>query len=758
MTTVPTPPDDHALAAAAIEPRPWDHAAARPAAWTFVAFLLAWMAVVFTVWTTWPGQDHGTRMADSNILNAGRNFDRGGLLHRHGVPQLETYEDDTRRPILYGTYPPGPYWVHALLRQAGIRDLPALRGASVVGATLAGLLALAAFAVMARSWLVGALAGAFYCFSAPFSGYADSLHMNVWMQIGLFCFLLAWVGFERARTPWRWAALALAAAAYFFEVWMTLEHIVLIAIVVAVRTIASRRWSVWAGAAALAAVAAVGLASRLGHLALEFGSIDAALDYLKGKLAHRSGEGGGGSSRGVSIAEVVGPWLGQLYWSEVGDASRRREFGYPFLHAPVLTLMAALLALMASARIRQALRLRRALAPHGDTSSAAAAVWEHRVPALRSPRAGLGWGILILAASLHWHIGMRQHAMVHPHVILNMLPGMALILGSLTAAGLRLAMPDARAAGWWRWLGVPLALALTLAFGAHLRNAAVLNRLFPVNPRMHAAIIERELANEWWRDLGAGIDQRLGPVRRVVLYHWGPRQANLMGLPHQYVEGGVMPEPFGGNADAGWDILLVEFPRRQRTARVALEDGFDRFGMPEIAQGFGATTLLFSDRPRDSRDPAVPATTATLDCDVRFEHGLRIERIRLSRTITGDDYALCFLVRAPNAAAFAPGAEHQPQGPHTPTVTGLVRTLDNHGERTGIFMPRLANRATFRNRSLVWVVIDRHRLPPGGSIRIALTGGARQDRLAIVRAISLPDGMHADLDTGEIVWNIGESP
>ena len=44
---------------------------------------------------------------------------------------------------------------------------------------------------------------------------------------------------------------------------------------------------------------------------------------------------------------------------------------------------------------------------------------------------------------------------------------------------------------------------------------------------------------------GRALIEHYGPVRRVVLYHWGPRQANLMGLPHQYVEGGRMPASFG---------------------------------------------------------------------------------------------------------------------------------------------------------------------------------------------------------------------
>lgn len=813
---------DHAHASAILEPGSWDRVGGRPAAWTFVVFFLAWMMLVFTVWTTWPGQDHGTRMADSNILNAAKNYDAGGLWNRHGVPQLETYEDAERRPVLYGTYPPGPYWVHALLRRAGLRELAELRGASVVGSVLAGLLGLAAFSVLARSWLVGALAAAFYCFSAPFSGYADSVHMNVWMQIGLFWFLLCWVGFERARGPWRWVLLGLAAAAYLFEIWMTLEHIVLIALVVAARTIVSRRWSVWIGGAILAAVSVVGMASRVWHLTFEFGTVDEAMNYLMGKYEHRSGEGGGaggGGGNGVGFMEVLRPWLGQLYWTEAGDGSRRREFGYPLLDRGVLGVGLGLVMTMLLARVPglwnalsrargQAAEVARSLGRAGSAQKLGArdvldALADSRVPSLRAARAGLGWGVLLFVASLHWHIGMRQHALIHPHVILNMLPGMALILGSLVAGGWRLAMPDARGTGPVRWAGVPLGVALLAAFGMHLRHSAVLNRVFTLNGQMRQEILARGDADQWWRDLGAALRHRYGPVRRVVLYHWGPRQANLMALPHQYVEGGRMPsalagppapggvgpaiveasqvgtEVGAGGATAGGseptpaDLLMVEFPRRAKTPRVILEEGFDRFGFPEFSdEGPESTALFFS----SSRWAGASAGVA---CDVRFAGGLRIERVRLSETIEGDAWALCFLVRGPNAGAFTPangGAEAAaantevdqsevggesvppqavlPTGVPRATMAALVKSFDSTGERRGVYAPRLASRATYRNRSLVWVIIDKSRLFDGGELRIALTPRAREGRVEIERGRILPPGMSVDLDADEIVWKV----
>jgi hypothetical protein len=754
-------------------------------------FFLAWMTVVFTVWTTWPGQDHGTRMADSNILNAGGLFDRHGLGHRHGIPQLETYDDAERRPILYGTYPPGPYWVHGALRLAGLDTLPELRGASVIGATVAGLMGLCAFSVLARSWLVGALAAWFYCFSAPFSGYADSVHMNVWMQIGLFGFLLAWAGFERTRGPWRWACLALAALAYFFEIWMTLEHIALIAIVVAVRTVISRRPSVWAGGAVLAAVCLGGMALRVWHLRLEFGTLDASLDYLLSKYQHRSGEGAGGRG-GTPLAEVIAPWLRQLRWDDAAPDSRLREFAYPFLQPAVLGLMAGLVAAMLLARVpalraalsharAQARDVARSLGRHAQTTrltrrDLAGAVADSRLTALRAARAGLGWGALLLLASLHWHVGMRQHASIHPHVILNMLPGMALILGSLAAGGLRLASADARGAGWVRFAGAPLAVALMAVFLVHLRDGAVLNRLFPLTP-MHAELRTRERADGWWRDLGDAMRDRYGAVRRIVFYHWGPRQANLVGIPHQNVDGGRMPEWFGMPAadlatqagmpapppaprGHGADLLLFEFPRKQKTPRAILEDGFDRFGMPELAfnrfESRGLATLVFSQSPP-------PGSPETLECDVRFAGGLRIERLRLSETLTGDAYALCFLVRGPTAAALSPApaegsagsAAATPPGPGgRATLTALVHTFSAAGERTGVFNPRLANRATYRNRSLVWVFIDKRRLEEGGSIRIALTPQTRQTRVPLERGRILPEGLAVDLDADEIVWTV----
>lgn len=766
---------DHSHASTPLSPSPWDPALARPAALTFLAFFLVWMMVVFAVWTTWPSQDHGTRMADSNILNAARNYDAHGLLHHHAVPKLETYEDAERPPTLYPTYPPGPYWIHALLRRAGLHDLSQLRGASVVGSTIAGTLALVTFSVLARSWLLGSLAAFFYTFSAPFSGYADSVHMNVWMQIGLFCFLLAWVGFERIKSPWRWACLALAALAYFLEVWITLEHIALIALVVAARTIISRRWSIWIGGAILAAVCLLGLASRVWHLSFEYGTFDAALDRLIRKYLHRSGEGGPEGSAGVPISEVISRWLDQLQWSD-NDAPRRREFGYPFLNPPVLACMAGLLATMFLCRIpwmRESIRRARRHAgeiarslgrasPRARLSGLEAidALHDARLPTLRATRAGLGWGSLLLLASLHWHIGMRQHAAIHPHVILNMLPGMALILGSLATGGLRLAMPDSAGSSWVRWLGLPLSITLLAFFTLHLRHAAVLNRPFRLDPLMHAQLRSREVANQWWRDLGDSLRRRYDPIRRIVLFHWGPPQANFMDLPHQYVEAGTMSETFGQPAPgtsqppSGADLLLVEFPRRGRTPQVILEEGLDRFGLPELQEGPEATALVFS-------PTRWPGAAPTLNCDIRFAGGLRIDRLRLSETIAGDAWVICFLVRGVNAAALSPALPGSPPPRATrarpSTLAAVITTFDTQGQRTGVFTPRLARRAAYRNRALVWAIIDKDRLSQGSTIRIALTpdhSQAREAHIPIDRGRILPPGLTVDLQHNQIVWEV----
>lgn len=748
----------------------WDPALARPSAFTFVAFFLPWMLFVLAVWTTWPAQDHGTRMADSNILNAAKNYEAYGLLHHHGVPQLETYADSERPPTLYPTYPPGPYWIHALLRKAGLRELAELRGASVVGSMLAGLLGLCAFSMLTRSWLVGSLAAFFYCFSAPFTSYADSVHMNVWMQIGLFCFLMAWVGFERGRGRWRWALLGLAALAYFFEIWMTFEHIVLIAIVVAVRTIISRRMSVWIGGAILALVCLGGLATRVLHLVPEYGTMDAAVDRLIRKYLHRSGEGGVAQRAGVPITEVIRRWVDQLHWT-TADASRQREFGYPLLYLPVLVCMVGLLGTICLSRVPVVLRsirrakenaagIGRSLGRAGPAARVGPretldALHDARLPALRATRAGLGWGVLLFVASLHWHVGMRQHAAIHPHIILNMLPGMALILGSLAAGGLRLAMPDAAGTSRVRWLGLPLSLAMMAFFMVHLRHSPVVNRAFRLDAAMRSEMRSREEANQWWRDLGDALRTRYEPIRRIVLYHWGPPQANFIGLPHQYVDAGAMPRAFGlaepGSTEPSeaTDLLLIEYPRRDRTPQIVFEEGIDRIGMPEIQTGPDCTALIFASRAWAGAGP-------TIDCDVRFLQGLRIEAVRLSETIAGDAYVVSMIVQANNPRTLEPQTtQTTPSGSQaiTTSIAAHIRVLDADSHRIGVFTPRVDRRPTYRNRSLVWAIIPKDRLPAGASIHLALLDHA-QERVGLHHERLLGPGMSIDTQSDEIIWKV----
>jgi hypothetical protein len=138
------------------------------------------------------------------------------------------------------------------------------------------------------------------------------------------------------------------------------------------------------------------------------------------------------------------------------------------------------------------------------------------VPATRAARQALINGVILLAAGLHWFALFREHALVHRSVIVELMPGLALLLGGLTG----IALTPWNAGRSWRaparWLGPPLALALLGGFVYQIRTSNALNQIVRLQPQVRESVLSDRQA---W-ELLARSAPRLRRFNRIHMENW----------------------------------------------------------------------------------------------------------------------------------------------------------------------------------------------------------------------------------------------
>ena len=443
------------------KPGPKTPRAGRAALIVFLVLWAVWSG--FLGWTrlTHPGIDHGDTTTDSNILNAGENFDREGFFTSWGVPALDTARAEGKRPDHYLTYPPGCYWLHQGLKAVGVRELAHFRLVSVFWSSLAALLFFVLLARGSGAVLPAAIGAAAYMLARPFVEYADNLHYLSFSQVTLFATLLAWIGIEQAQTPRsRMRCLLLGAAMFTLDSLVTFEHTLFIAVFGLARIVMTRRWGLIVPLMFLGLVPVGVLCARFAINAVAIGSAGEVLALMKAKLMQRTGATGT-----TSWVEIGRELLDRLGWAPVrsGAESINSDVRVGVLARPFL-LPAIVLGVMALS------------------------TWH--LDGLRPARRAAGHGFALLLGGASWYVVMREHADVHAYTILLLLPGLAAAIGTLVTVG------------WWqralqpkgapvRTAGLVAGCILLAAHIAQLRHAPALNIDFKLDTQVHALNAQR---------------------------------------------------------------------------------------------------------------------------------------------------------------------------------------------------------------------------------------------------------------------------
>lgn len=554
----------------------------------FLLFWGAWMALLGFIWTRHPGLDHGDAFTDACVLSAGRNFDRQGIRSNWGLPRLDTYVDPAKPNPPYTHYPPGPWWIHQLLKTVGLRRLWQFRTASVAVTAASALLLMLVMARLAGSRFVGALAAFFYMWSAPFSGYADSIYQFAYAQVTLFGFMGAWLAFEASQTRRRrrlWLALALVL--FFIDGWITFEHAMLVALFVTWRTLRCRRRALVPGCLAVILLPPVVLALRLGHNAAVLGSVKSAVNDMVSAVQRRAGD----ADASASVGRPAGTWAARLGAGSMAPSDREAEFRYPVLQPAVIgpAFFLAVLALVA-----------------------------RRVAALRPVRQATAEALLLVVGGAAWLVVMKQHAIVHRHVIMLLLPGLSLLLGCLTSCGVLLFVDRRRGTPLLRWIGLICAVIVTLSFLVSMRSSIALNQIATLHPDVRADVLTRR---EYFRRIKQAT-AALSDVRRLAVYGLYPQAAYLLGRPFEFVE--TVP------LDLGPDEALWVTPATAYEQRAAVE-ALKRYGFPDLLSSPADLRMIF--RGRGTQDQAV---------NVRFADAVRMTNLRFATSLDGDSWIAQF--------------------------------------------------------------------------------------------------------------------
>lgn len=585
----------------------------------FLALWVAWSGALGWLRVSHPELDHGDITTDSNILNAGENFDREGFWSSWGVPALDTFRADGKTPDYYLTYPPGCYWLHQALKLVGVQELWHFRLVSVFWSSLAVLLFFVVCTRVSGAVLPAAIAATAYMLSRPFAEYSDNLHYLSFSQVTLFATVLGWVGIEQAGTAasrMRW--LLFTAAMFTLDSLVTFEHTLFVAAFGFVRIALSRRWGLLLPLMLLGLVPVAVLSARFAINAAAMGGVSDVWAVMQAKLRQRTGASGG-----AGWAQVGHELLDRLGWraARSGADSENAKARIGVL-SPAFLFPASVLAVIALS------------------------TWH--LEGMKPARKAAGLALALLVAGAMWPIAMREHAFVHAYTVLLFLPGIAATIGALVTFG------------WWqrRWQprGAPVRVAgavagcvLLIAHVSQMRHAHVLN----LGWKLDAAVHERNLTIEKFESRFIAARPAFADVQRMYMYSHDAQlgrklhvafdnDTGRMHIPLAKGEAqmldwrGVPRAMLDGQAGAGPPRFLAEpashlaffFPGRQeieagtvalgdgsRVSRLWMESTLDSAGVivgaaVEAPAGKGTAGLVLHARVRDAAGTLIWKRTA----------------------------------------------------------------------------------------------------------------------------------------------------
>lgn len=580
----------------------------RTACVAFFVIWIAWSGLLGWVRANNPGLDHGDITTDSNILNAGENFDREGFWASWGVPALDTFRGADKTPDHYVTYPPGCYWLHQGLKLLGASELWQFRLIAVFWSSLAALLFFVLCARVCGAALPAAIAAIAYMLSRPFAEYADNLHYLSFSQVTLFATLIAWIGIEQARTAgvrMRW--LLIGAAMFALDSFITFEHTLFVGAFGLLRVLAARRWGLLLPLTLLGLVPFGVLVFRFAINAAAMGSIADVWQVMRSKFDQRTG-----ATRAAAWTDLVRAVLDRLGWP-----AARSPAGSPVAAVRVGSLAPAF------------------LAPVAMLSIIGLATWhlEGMAPARRA--AGLAAALLIGGAT--WLIAMREHALVHHYTVLLLLPGIAAAIGALVTFG------------WWQRRlqpkGAPVRLAglvagcvLLVAHISQIRHAPIVNIRWNLDSRVH----EQNRAVELFESRFAAARPAFADTRRLYMFTHDAQLGRKLAVPFDNDVGRTHSPLAPGEAQM---IMWRESARAMIEMETAGPPRFLAAPAEHLAfffagrQQLGAARIVLADGSRISRlwvEPTLDGSAVIVGAVIDAETGVGLNGLAMQVRVVDD--------------------------------------------------------------------------------------------------------------------------
>lgn len=629
----------------------------------FFLFWAGWMALLTFTWTTHPGLSHGDPFSDAYILVAGRNFDRHGLSYNWGLPQGFTYTEQPVPNPPYFTFPPGEVWLLQSFKAMGLSELWQFRAAVLVFAAVAGLLLMALVTRLTQNSLIGALAVIFYMGSAPFFEYADSLCYHTYSQVTLFATLLAWTGYERAESGARrkWLLL-LACLLFFLDGWLTLEHMPFVAVFAFVRTLQLRPRRLGLGLILIVFVPVLVVGTRLAHATIALGSWQEVTTHLKEKAEERTGQ----AANPASYRELAEAWRRRLHGESIGVDHYDYRLRYPLLRKGVIIPAAILGVILLT-------------------------LWQAH--AMVPMRRAAALSLLLAVCGMVWLLIFAQHAIIHRHLILLLMPAAAVGLACLAATGLQVPWAIQSRYAPIRFAGPAIALFMICYFLNSLTRSCALNHVADLNHRVRRYVAELEDANARLEAFAGGLTD----VRFVAIRSTYPELSCLLGKYFLFTDADQLPEV--GPDGLYWLQIWGEE---------------DKLGVLRVVERYGWPSMFSPRRPflaphmvfRGSR-------TLRRNADAVFEGGLRLTGINVAETLDGDDWLIQALIEA------------SPSQLRDPSCVVYFHLVDPAGNKLVELNMPLSAGAHSKKTGFVWTFVPRVDVPAGTRIR---AGVWRRDR------------------------------